>query len=489
MAEKINDEKTMTFHGWLDKPFSLPEYFKGKSPVREQETIKFKNHEVEFKTIKQAVINYFKNKYDNNKNPEEQNRWIDLKHGAVIGKPTAVEWFKREIEDFLIRHNWLNCEFPFPHAYGNIVEAVYQETFGIGPVSTWWKHPRYAESEAALIIGRRVFFEFPGQSSDLQEVYYESEADVERIAIQLSLRSPTGILNKHNPSLEIDMEDGTRVTISIPPLTVQPQIIFRHFTKPRPTLTELAQLGTFPYEFVPVLEAFAAGRLTTIFCGPVRSGKSTTMKAFIGMRNANDNILVFHKEFDELRLHEMLPQHKIMQYLINEENMNRTFPLALRSDYEYIVVAELRSFEAEVFLKSTERGRPGALTTFHTMEPDNIPALLADLIIEAFPSKSYESQYRRAAKEVHLAIVQEEMEDRSKKCVKVSLFDWQGDIETFRTVDILRWDHVNKRWVYNNYIPERLLRIMRKYAPYQTQRAIEVLNHLVNRQEAELSKV
>lgn len=486
IVEKTNT--TRTFRGWTNEPLYIPEHFKKKESGRYGDTaaVRSRYGEVDFSLIKTMVTNHFKNKYDNNPKPEEQNRWIELRHGAVTGNPGAMEWFKKEIEDLLIRNNWLSNPFPFPKAYGNIVEAVYQETFGIGPASTWWRHPDYAVSEAASIIGTRVFFEFPGEGNDdLQEVHYSSESDVLRVATQLSLRSPTGILNKHNPSLEIDMEDGTRVTISIPPLTVEPTIVFRHFTMDRPTLHGIMEKRTFPVEFLPVLNAIAVGRGTTVFCGPVKSGKTTLMKAFIAMRKSSDRILIFHKQFDEMRVHKQLPNHKIMQYIITEENLKTTFPLALRSDYEYIVVAELRSIEADLFLKSSERGRPGALTNFHTMEPDDIPGLLADLIIEDFPSKSYESQYRRAAKQIHFAFVNEELDDRSKRLNKVAVFDWDNGTKTFKTHDLLLWNDEKKKWVYTNYIPERVLKVMRKYAPNETKRAIEVLNQLVSRQERE----
>ncbi|OBZ15882.1 hypothetical protein A8L34_27950 [Bacillus sp. FJAT-27264] len=485
-TSSLIQETVREFHGWTKDPLNIPLHFKGQDNSKTDQTNNVRNRfdDVDFQIIKNAVTSHFRTKYDDNPKTEEQNRWIELRHGAVTGNVSAIEWFKKEIEDLLIRHNWLSNPFPYPKAYGDIVEAVYQETYGIGGISTWWKHPKFHESEAASVIGTRIYFEFPNDpDNDLQEICYDSLMDVERVCIQLSLRSSTGVLNKHNPSLEIDMEDGTRVTISIPPLTVEPQIVFRHFTMDRPTIQGIADKNTYPQEIVPVLDAIAAGRATSVFLGPVKSGKSTLMKAFIAKRKPSDRILVFHKNFDEIRLNKQLPNHKIMQYIITEDNIKTTFPLALRSDYEYIVVAECRSIEAEVFLKSSERGRPGAMTNLHSMIVKDIPGLIADLIIEEYPSKNYDSQFRRAAKNIHIAFVLEEMPSRSKRLNQITAFDWNEETREFSTVDIMLWDENHQTYRYSNQIPKGTLEIMRKYAPKETKRAMEVLDQLVKKQQ------
>lgn len=496
MAEKRVIERT--FRGWTPEPFHIPNHFKdweGKRKASSRKNlandaesasspaIAFSNT-VDFARIKSTVTEYFKSKYDHNE--KEQDRWIERKHGAVTGNPAAIEWFKKEIEDILIRNNWLNCEFPFPNAYGDIVEAVYQETYGIGPISTWKRHPRYHESEAASIIGTKVFFEFPGEDEpELQDIYYDSPEDVIRIANQLSLRYEKSSLNRRNPSLEIDMEDGSRVTISIPPLTVEPVVTFRHFTIPRPTFTLLAEKRTYPLEIVPVLDALTLGRLTTIWAGPVKSGKTIMMKAAVAKRRSNDTVLVFHKDFDETRFHQQLPHHKFKQFIINDQNMVSTFPIALRSDYDYLIVTECRSFEADIFLKSASRGLPGALTNLHILDPKDIPAELAELVIEEFPTKSYESLYRKAAKSIHLVYELEELKDKSKRLNRIILFDWDDDTRRLSTTDLMTWDFDYHEWIFNDYIPPRILKILNRFAPKETERAIEVLKRLVDQQRRE----
>lgn len=431
--------------------------------------------DLEFVPIKDAILTYF-NEKNERANAYEKGQWIERQHDAIIGKKSAIDWFKREIEEFLRRNSWLGAAYPA--IYENIVEATYQETYGLGIISTWWKHPRYAESQAARIVGTNVFYEIPGVEDELQEIAYQSIEDVLRVAKQLSLRSSVSLLNKHNPSLEIDMEDGTRVTIIIPPWSVRPLIIFRHVTDPNFSLYDIAKKETIPFESLPILKGIARGRGTTMITGPVKSGKSALLKALIGERNARDIIMLIQNGFDELRLSVKYPKRQIMELIMTKENMHQIFDLVLRSDYEYIIVGELRSLEADIFMNACERGLPGAMSSYHTPDPENIPSQLADLILDANPGKSYIAQYERVAKNVHFVIVMEELKNRAKRLVKVTVFDWNPVTKEFKTEDIMVWNYKFSEWQYANKIPKRVENILEKYAPDETKEMLRVLELL-----------
>src|SRR5690606_10225880 len=116
---------------------------------------------------------------------------------------SSIEWIKRETEEFLRRSNQLST--PYPSYYTDLLEAAYQETYGLGPISTWWKHPKFESMEAARIFGTNIFFEIPGEEDHLQTIRYNSEEEVLRVAKQLSLRKVNTAFNAHHPSLQVDM--------------------------------------------------------------------------------------------------------------------------------------------------------------------------------------------------------------------------------------------------------------------------------------------
>lgn len=453
--------------GWRDTPFVVRDYLQQKQVV-EQDEVNASRHivrsesDTSFNKTKRLVIDYFTTRFESSKEHEKR-IWLNRQHEAIIGMKASIDWFKREIEEFLRKSNLLGEAHP--SCYSDIVEATYQETYGLGPISTWWKHEQYSYSQAARIVGTQIYFEIPGQMNELQDISYHSEHDVMRVAKQLSLRNPTTSLNAHNPSLQIDMADGTRVTIVIPPWSVRPMIVFRHYTIKKVSLEDIAAYGTFPLQLVPILRAIAKGRGTTMLCGPVKSGKSTLLSAMIAERSTYDKIMIIQKDFDELKTSQHYPKHAVMELVMTRANMPHIFDLVLRSDYEYIVVGELRSLEAELFLKACERGLPGALTTYHTPDPEYIPSQLADVILDEHATKSYQAQWERAAKNIHFAIIMEEMRDRSKRLVKCSVFDWNPIDKSFKVHDLVDWDRKLEMWRYSDYIPERVNAVLEKYAP------------------------
>lgn len=463
---------------WREEKFSIRDYLQEQQFLVEErkaeQSLRVESDSL-FNKVKRAIVVHFTERFEKSKD-HEKTSWLTKQHEAIIGMKTAIDWFKREIEEYLRRNNLLGSSYP--SYYSDIVEAVYQETYGLGPISTWWKHERYQDSQAARIIGTNIFFEIPGQLDELQDISYASEVDVLRVAKQLSLRNPVTSLNPHNPSLQIDMADGTRVTIIIPPWTRRPIIVFRHYTIKRVSLEDIADYGTFPYEMVDILRAIAIGRGTTMLCGPVKSGKSTLLSAMIAERKSYDKMLIIQKDFDELKISEHYPKHEVMEFIMTEENKSKIFDLVLRSDYEYIIVGELRSLEAEVFLKACERGLPGALTTYHTPDPENIPSQLSDVILDENPNKTHQAQYERTAKNIHFAIVMEEMKDRSKRLVNLTVFDWNPKTKEFKTQNLVEWDRKEDIWRYSNLIPERVLAILERYAPTETSHMQKLLENL-----------
>ncbi|GGG18785.1 ATPase, T2SS/T4P/T4SS family [Paenibacillus abyssi] len=467
---------------WREKPFNIRDFLQEKQLIEQDnkkaaQVIRIESDST-FSKIKRAVVDHFTERFESSKE-HEKTTWLTRQHEAIIGMKTSIDWFKREIEEFLRRNNLLGSAYPT--YYTDIVEATYQETYGLGPISTWWKHERYNDSQAARIIGTNIFFEIPGQMEELQDISYQSESDVLRVAKQLSLRNPTTSLNAHNPSLQIDMADGTRVTIVIPPWSVRPMIIFRNYTIKKVSLEDIAAYGTYPHELIHILRTFAKGRATTMLCGPVKSGKSTLLGAMIAERKTYDKMMIIQKDFDELKTSEFYPKHEVMELIMTTSNMSRIFDLVLRSDYEYIVVGELRSLEAEIFLKACERGLPGALTTYHTPDPENIPSQLADVILDEHPNKDHHAQWERVAKSVHTAIVMEEMKDRSKRLVKMTMFDWNPLTKEFKTHDLVSWDRKEGVWRFSSFIPERVLSVLERYAPEETTQMQFILGKLAEK--------
>ncbi|WP_168121889.1 ATPase, T2SS/T4P/T4SS family [Paenibacillus sp. HB172176] len=453
---------------WLDTDFQVttlkqPSSHLAKTSAQQPGSKKTIKRLLSFQDACLAIKTHFR-ELNEKRTEEEMQKWQHLQHEAVLGSPAAVQLFKDEIET-CIRRQRLDVEAPAP--YDSLVEGLFQETFGLGVISCWWKHPRFAESQSARIIGRHVFFDIPGERA-LQPFGYKDAKHVEEIIIEkLKLKDEFANISKYNPKLEIDMADGSRVMIMIPPRVRLPVIVFRNYTMPRPTLEQLARNGTMPEEMVPIVHGLSKAMTNIAVLGKVRSGKSTLLKALFGIRYREDQVAVnVERMHAELRLQELIPEGQIIEMIARTDaDYEEIFDQVLRSDYHFCVVSELRSLEAEIYLLASERGEGGSMTTYHTDQARNMPGQIARLILQRYPSRSYEEELIRVAENLDIVYVMRELPGGAKRLDKICEIRLDPISLEVSVHDLARWEPAAGAWRYQASLSERTLEKLRRTAP------------------------
>lgn len=405
-----------------------------------------------FEQARDRIKHYFKER-QNKLNEKELKKWQDLQHDAVLGKPAAVAALMEEIERFL-RVEQVTLSPPYP--YESAAEALFQETIGLGVISTWWKHPRFFESQSAMIIGQRVYFDIPGERA-LQDFQYESLQQIETIIEKIRMKDEFASINKFDPKLEIDLADGTRIMIMIPPRVRQPVIVFRNYTMQKPTLEQLVERQTLSNESLPIVEGIGRAMLNVAFLGKVRSGKTTILKAMFGIRFQEGQVAVnVERNHAELRLQEMIPEGQIIEMIVKtDQDYEQVFDQVLRSDYHICVISELRSMEAELFNLASERGEGGSMTTYHTDRVANMPGQIARLVLQRFPSRKYEEELIRVAENLDITFVMRELPGGAKRLEKVSEIQLDPYTLEVKVVDLMRYDAAEQEYRYYNGYSER----------------------------------
>ncbi|MCL4366122.1 hypothetical protein M1437_02750, partial [Patescibacteria group bacterium] len=99
----------------------------------------------DYKKVKEQIETYFEDSLEK----EISEEMINLKHNAIIGEPKASKRLKDEIADYLRKFNLMQSTFP--SHYPSLVEALFEDIFGLGPLSTWRNYPN---SQSAQIIGQ-----------------------------------------------------------------------------------------------------------------------------------------------------------------------------------------------------------------------------------------------------------------------------------------------------------------------------------------------
>lgn len=416
------------------------------------------------------LYHHFEMIYDQNTDPKRSMERLELQHRAIIGDPRAVKIFKDEIAEFIRANNLSNTGFP--QCYPDLPGAVFQEVYGWGPLARWWDEPR---SQSALVLGTQIFYD-----GVLQNERFSSPDRVWELIHSLCLKDAASRINSHQPDLEVEMYDGTRVSISIPPRGLEYEITFRKFILEDFSLENLVHLGTIPEEALPVFQGLARGLPNTLIVGPVRSGKSHTLKAFVRERFMERSYTVVSMETHfELALRKMLPFEPIIEKQAREDELHEIFKTVLRKDLDFGIMGEIRGIEAECAMLLCERGTKGFLGTFHISRPHNIPGSWARLILDRFPNRNYAAELMRVADNIDIVLVQEELSDRSQKRMK-SVVELRFDPLTLQvsTHEIMRYSPAENCWRFKFDLSNSLIERMAAASPESVKSMIQCLKRL-----------
>lgn len=428
--------------------------------------------EYSFNDVVNKVKIHFESMFEKSDTSKAQEQ-LERQHEAIIGVLRSVSFFKDEITDFLRKNNLLNASYP--NYYHNLTDAVFNELFGLGPLATWYDYP---DSQAAHIIGTTIFFEI-GEKLVKQPVKFESKARVEELVRALTLKDPRSKINEYSPKLEIDMTDGTRVTLFVPPLSRHISITFRRFVVKKISFAQQAEKKTIPHDAIIFFHALNMTRPNIVIAGPVKSGKSTMLSTFYSERD-HDHKVVCVEKHPELLLSDNYPGRPLDELSATEEDLLKLFPSILRTDFIYLIVGELRSVEAELCMLGCERGSSGLLTTYHTKYAQNIPSQLARLILDYFPNRRYESELIRVAENIDIVIVMDQLPDKSKRVESITEIRLDPFTLRISAHEIMRYDPRSDDWSYKLDISENLLNKMYKNDPEWTNILIKTLKELAN---------
>ncbi len=406
---------------------------------------------------------------------DEKQQMLQIQHEAIIGVPHSIDYIKDRISDFIQREN--KSQISYPVYYKDLKDAIFHEKFGFGPLSTW---ENYRNSQSAQVIGTDIYYTINGKKV-LQEEKFDSIERVMDICRSLTMKNSTARLNEREPSLEIDMYDGTRVSISIPPRTQVPVLTFRRFVIEEFSIEHQAKMNTIPKEAIPLFRALARTRANIIISGPVRSGKSTMLKTMFAERDEGDTTICIEKHH-ELYLRRDFPNRAIIEFQANEDELlHEVMPQSLRMDGSYYIIGEIRGIEADVYLSGCERGTSGCMATHHTTYAINVPGLIARHVVDAYPGRSYRQELLRAAENIDFVITMEELKDTSKKVTSIQEVYLDPYTHEISTTLIMEYDFETDDWYYNCEINDMLLKKLKKYDREYAQILMDTLSTLARK--------
>ncbi len=320
-----------------------------------------------------------------------------------------------------------------------IVSDLKDEMLGLGPIEILLKDPSVTE---VMVNGpKKIFVERNGRLQ-LTDVQFHDDSHV--MTIIERILSPIGRhIDEAVPLVDARLEDGSRVNIIIPPLSlIGPCITIRKFANRALSVEDLISFGTLDRKMADFIKACIQARINILVSGGTGSGKTTTLNVLSSFIPENERIVTI-EDAAELRLQ----QEHVVTLESRPANIEGSGEItirdlvknALRMRPDRIIVGEVRGGEALDMLQAMNTGHDGSLTTAHANSPRDALSRLETMVLMAgfeMPIRAIREQVSSA---IELILQQSRLKDGSRKITYITeVQHMEGDVIT--TQDLFRFE-------------------------------------------------
>lgn len=201
---------------------------------------------------------------------------------------------------------------------------------------------------------------------------FNSKSEVENIAEKVA-RDVQRRIDRSSPILDARLPDGSRVNITIPPISLDGvSLTIRKFNKDPITVIDLIRFGTITSELAAFLwiciDGLGFSPNNILVAGGTASGKTSTLNALLVFVPKIDRIItiedtaeLYLKHKNKVRLETRPPNIEGK----GEITMDDLLKNALRMRPDRIVVGEVRGEEAKTLFTAMNTGHDGSMGTLH----------------------------------------------------------------------------------------------------------------------------
>ena len=214
---------------------------------------------------------------------------------------------------------------------------------------------------------------------------FENEERLEDIAQKIASLS-NKIVNISSPIADTRLEDGSRVSIVLPPVALNgPVITIRKFYKDALTMEKLIETGSLTQEAADFLKMAVKSKYNIFISGGTGSGKTTFLNALSEFID-NDERVITIEDAAELQINHVKNLVRLEARDANIEGKNEVtirnlIRASLRMSPDRIIVGEVRGKETLDMVQAMSTGHDGSLSTGHGNSPKDMMTRLETMIL------------------------------------------------------------------------------------------------------------
>ncbi|OOE90433.1 CpaF family protein [Salinivibrio sp. AR640] len=254
-------------------------------------------------------------------------------------------------------------------------------------------------------------------------VTFIDESQLREIAKRIASRVGRRV-DESSPTCDARLEDGSRVNIVIPPISIDGTAIsIRKFKKQSIDLQKLCEFGAMSPEMAQLLMIAAHCRLNILISGGTGSGKTTMLNALSQFIGENERVITI-EDAAELRLQ----QPHVVRLETRTAGIENTGLVdqrdlvinSLRMRPDRIIVGECRGAEAFEMLQAMNTGHDGSMSTLHANTPRDALARVESMVMMANSNLPLEAIRRTIVSAVDLVIQISRLHDGSRKVMSIT---------------------------------------------------------------------
>lgn len=277
-------------------------------------------------------------------------------------------------------------------------------------------------SEILINGTSQIYVERSGKL-ELTQAKFASEAQLMAAAANIA-KSVDRILDEKHPDLDARLPDGSRVHVTIPPISRCGTIVsIRKFKRDMLTLEKLEGYSSVPHDGVLLLNAIVKLRKNTIVSGGTSSGKTSVLNAISGLIPDTDRILVL-EDASELQLQQ---RHCVyFETRKPDKNGEGEFSIrdlvisSLRMRPDRLVIGEIRGAEAFDLLQAMNTGHSGSMSTIHANSPIDALRRMETCALTSGVELPLRAVRMQVASAINCVVHSMRLPDGSRKIVEIS---------------------------------------------------------------------
>jgi pilus assembly protein CpaF len=364
---------------------------------------------------------------------------VDPEAAATLSKDELAEEFRPIIGEVLaeLKIN-LNRREQFA-----LEKVLVDELLGLGPLEELLSDPNISD---IMVNGpNQTFIERKGKL-EIAQIQFRDEEHLFQIA-QRIVNKVGRRVDQTTPLADARLQDGSRVNVIIPPLSLRGTAIsIRKFSEKPITVDMMKNFGSMSDKMATVLKIAGASRFNIIISGGTGSGKTTMLNALSKLIDPGERVITI-EDAAELRLQqphwlplETRPPNLEGQGAITIRDLVIN---ALRMRPDRIILGEIRGSECFDLLAAMNTGHDGSMATLHSNSPRECLARMENMVMMSDIKVPKEAISRQIADSVDLIVQVKRLRDGSRRTTNITeVIGMEGDVIV--TQELFKFEYLDE---------------------------------------------